>query len=82
MSGFEHYTEELAGLDREIVQYAALCGVDLANHAAIDECLRHPHEGWAEDKARQTLRGLLMLRIKLETEMITEGMTPEPLKGW
>lgn len=82
MSGFEHYGKELAELDREIVHYAAVCGIDLADHAAIKACLELAHETWAEDKARQTLRGLLMLRMKLETEMLEQGMTPGELKGW
>ena len=82
MSGFEHYGKELAELDREIVHYAAVCGVDLADHAAIKTCLELAHETWAEDKARQTLRGLLMLRMKLETEMLERGMAPNELKGW
>ena len=82
MSGFEHYSKELADLDHEIVHYAAVCGVDLADHAAIKACLELAHETWAEDKARQSLRGLLLLRMKLETEMLGQGMTPGELKGW
>lgn len=82
MSGFEHHVEELAALDREIVHYAALCGVDLADHAAIEACTRVKHDNWPDDKARQTLRGLLILRVKLETEMLEQGLKPAPLKGW
>ncbi len=82
MSGFENYGDELSELDREITHYAALCGIDLADHAAIRTCINTPHETRAEDKARETLRGLLILRIKVETEMIEQGMTPGELKGW
>ena len=82
MSGLEHYGEELAALDREIIHYAAVCGVDLADHAAIHACINAPHETWAQDKARETLRGLLLLRIKVETEMLEQGMSPGELKGW
>jgi len=82
MSGFEHYGNELAALDREIVHYAAVCGVDLAGHAAIQACINAPHDTWAADKARETLRGLLLLRIKVETEMLELGMAPLELKGW
>lgn len=79
MSGFEHYRDELANLDHEIAHYAMACGVDLGDRAAIDYCLAHPHASWAEDKARQTLRGLLILRIKLETEMLEQGIDPNTL---
>jgi hypothetical protein len=82
VSGFENYRSELAELDHEIIQYAASCGVDLADHAAIHACINVPHDTWAEDKARETLRGLLILRLKVETEMIELGMSPEELKGW
>ena len=82
MSGFENYGDELTDLDREIVHYAAICDVDLADHAAIHACIDAPHETGADDKARETLRGLLLLRMKIETEMIEQGMTPGELKGW
>ncbi len=80
MSGFEHYHEELAALDREIRHYAAVCGVDLADRGAVEACLRIHHDTWAEDKARETLHGLLVLRIKLETEMVELGFSPPPLQ--
>lgn len=79
MSGFENYTKQLAELDREIRHYAAVCGVDLANRREVDACLRDHHEGWANDKARENLQGLLILRIKVETEMVEMGITPPPL---
>ncbi len=79
MSGFEHYDRELTNLDHEIRHYAAVCGVDLANRGEIDACLRVHHDSWASDKARENLRGLLILRVKLETEMIALGFTPTPL---
>jgi hypothetical protein len=82
VSGFENYEQELSELDHEIRHYAALCGVDLADHAAIKACLAQPHDGWAEDKARETLRGLLILRIKIEEEMLTLGQQPPDLGGW
>lgn len=79
MSGFEHYHHELVELDHEIHRYAAICGVDLADRYALDVCLNEHHDTWAEDKARESLHGLLILRIKLETEMIEQGMSPPPL---
>lgn len=79
MSGFEHYDRELRELDHEIHRYAALCRVDLANRPEIEACLRIYHAGWAEDKARESLHGLLILRIKLEAEMIALGFSPPPL---
>lgn len=79
MSGFEHYDRELKDLDHEIHRYAAICHVDLANRAEIEACLRIHHVTWAEDKARESLRGLLILRIKLEAEMVSLGFSPPPL---
>ncbi len=82
MSGFENYRQELAELDREILHYAELCGVDVSDHAAVHECIRQHHEGWPADKPRETLQGLLILRIKLEEEMLGLGMKPPQLGGW
>ena len=80
MSGYEHYSEELSSLDHEIMHYAAICAVDLRNRGEIDACLRVHHDSdWIHDKARETLRGLLVLRIKVEEEMITAGLKPPPL---
>jgi hypothetical protein len=79
MSGFENYPKEIADLDHEIHHYAAVCGVDLANRGEVEACLRIHHDNWADDKARETLRGLLILRIKVEAEMIEQGMSPPPL---
>jgi hypothetical protein len=82
MSGFENYRNELAEIDREIVHYAALCGVDLSDRAAIKACIAQPHDDWAHDKARETLRGLLILRVKIEEEMLGLGQQPPELAGW
>lgn len=79
MSGFENYPRELADIDHEIRHYATVCRVDLANRGEIEACLRIHHDSWAEDKARETLQGLLILRIKIEAEMIAQGMSPPPL---
>ena len=79
MSGFENYEQELAELDHEIRHYAAICSVNLANRYEIDACVRDHHNNWASDKARENLHGLLMLRIKVETEMMDLGFTPPPL---
>lgn len=79
MSGFEHYGQEMADLDHEIRRYAAICGVSLEKRYEIDACIRDEYVDWADDKARQSLKGLLILRIKLEAEMIELGFTPPPL---
>ena len=79
MSGFEHYDREIADLDNEIRHYAAVCGVDLSNRSEIDACLRLHHDGWIADKARESLQGLLILRLKLETEMLELGFTGPPM---
>ena len=79
MSGFEHYDRELKELDHEIHRYAAICRVDLANRYQLDACLRDHHAEWADDKARESLQGLLILRLKLEAEMLELGFSPPPL---
>lgn len=79
MSGFEHFPEELADLDHEIRKYAMICGVDLANRAEVERCLHEHHADWPDDKARETLHGLLVLRIKVEAEMLEHGYAPPPL---
>ena len=79
MSGFEHYDRELTNLDSEIHHYAAVCGVNLSNRYEIEACLRQHHDSWAADRARESRQGLLVLRIKLEAEMIAQGLTPPPL---
>lgn len=82
MSGFENYEHELAELDREILHYAALCGVDITDHAAVHACINQPHESVSSDKTRETLRGLLILRVKVEEEMLGLGQRPQELGGW
>jgi hypothetical protein len=82
MSGYDNHHEKLAALDREILHYAALCGVDVADHAAIHHCLAQHHTGWPADKPRETLQGLLLLRLKVEAEMLRLGMRPPELGGW
>ena len=82
MSGFENYEQELLDLDREILHYAALCGVDISDHSAIRACMAQPHEDWAHDKSRETLRGLLILRVKIEEEMLALGQQAPELAGW
>jgi len=79
VSGFEDYPQELSRIDREIFHYAAVCAVDLGDAVALKQCLTDVHDEWAEDKARQSLRGLLMLRLKVEAEMIERGLVPLPL---
>ncbi len=48
-------------------------GVVLANRYELDACLRDHHAEWADDKARESLQGLLILRLKLEAEMLELG---------
>ena len=79
MSGFEHYDSELAKLDREIRHLAAVSGVDLSDRSAIKASLEAPPETWPVNKTKQSLRGLLFLRMKLESEMLGEGLLAPPL---
>lgn len=79
MSGFEHYQQELSALDHEIRHYAAVCGVSLENRGELEAFLRRPHEDSVADRGRETLQGLLALRLRLETEMLELGVTAQPL---
>lgn len=79
MSGFENYPEELAEIDHEIIHYASVCGVDIGNRHALQTVLANHRDNWADDKARESLRGLLLLRLTLEAEMITQGLPVKPL---
>ena len=79
MSGFEHYQQEMAQIDREILHYAMVCQIDINDHFALKYCLEHAHASWPEDKARQSLRGLLLLRLTLEAEMLAMGLPFPPL---
>lgn len=80
MSGFENYRAELVELDHEIRHYASVCGVDLADPIAVKMCI----DGLAGDpdaaRARETLRGLFLLRLRIETEMLDIGLRPPPLE--
>lgn len=79
MSGFENYSREMAELDQEIHHYAAICGIDLADRPALRRCLEAPGGDSADSQAHATLHGLLILRIKVETEMLEQGLRPPPL---
>lgn len=81
MSGFEDYRSELEGIDREIAHFAGVCGVALTDAAALRACLHEQHREWADDRARASLKGLLMLRLKVETEMLEQGLRPPEIAG-
>lgn len=72
MSGFEHYPKELADLDAQIRHYAAVCGIDPLQYGAL-ESVFHDHHASGH---RETLRALLILRLKVETEMLQDGLIP------
>ena len=74
MSGLEHYHQELAEVDHEILHYAAVCGINVADRGALLACLAEHHADWSSDRARETLRGLLLVRTRIETEMLEQGL--------
>lgn len=82
MSTFDNRFEELAGLDREILHYAALCGLDVADHVAIHASISRHRQERTDDRSLETLEGLLMLRLKVEEEMLRAGYQPPELGGW
>ena len=78
MGEFEHYGRKLVDLDHEIRQYAAVCGIELANRGEIGVRLRIHHDPGPPARP-ETLHGLLILHIKLEAEMVELGFSPSPL---
>lgn len=81
MSGFEDYQHQFSGLDTQIAHFVAICGLPLqgsANREEIEALLRQ-HSGAGLERARDELQALLILRIRLETEMIELGYDPPVL---
>lgn len=78
MSDFENYRDEIARIDREIRHHAAVCGVDADDHAAIERATTEHRQDGAPDRARENLRGLLILRMMVETEMTELGLAVPP----
>lgn len=80
MSGFENYREEIARIDREIRHQAAVCGVDPADRVAMELATIEHRQATSRDSAWENLRGLLILRLMVETEMIELGYV-EPARA-
>lgn len=80
MSGFEHYSAELASVDHEIAHWAVVCGIEPHDRRRLEAVQRGDSIETLPSQAKETLRGLLMLRLKLETEMLEIGIVPNPLE--
>lgn len=78
MSGFENYRDELARVDREILYHAAVCRLDPSDRVAMERAAIERQQQ-APDAAWENLRGLLVLRLKVETEMLELGFSVPPL---
>lgn len=72
MSLMANYPHELRELERQIRNYAAICGVEAENARELDEVI---HDRNATG-TRETLRALLILRLKVEAGMMDVGFTP------
>ena len=81
MSGFEHYTQELQRIDREIIHWASVSGINPNDPLQLNALRTSQHATGQPNSTAETLRGLLMLRLKLETEMIEVGLTPAEFRG-
>lgn len=81
MSGFENYREEIARIDREIRHHAAVCGVDPDDRGAMQQATIEHAQATSPDLAWENLRGLLILRLMVETEMIELGYALPPPVG-
>lgn len=80
MSLFEHYEREMADVDREIAHWAAVCRIDPTDGAQLEACRKAHLTVHGLDHPHDTLRGLLLLRLKLEAEMVELGMAPPPYR--
>lgn len=81
MAGFEDFRGELADIDRQITHYAAVCGVDLGDHARLRACLAQAHADWGADRARAAMHALLALRLSVEIKMLAAGGQPPDMPG-
>lgn len=81
MSGFENYREEIARIDREIRHHAAVCGVDPNDRLAMELATIEHRQALSPDVAWENLRGLLILRLMVETEMVEFGYAAPPIAG-
>ena len=79
MSGFEHYHQEISNLDHEIRHYAAVAGIHLENRFEVEQCLNPAPGTVTAGSPMDTLRGLMILRLKVEAEMVEQGMLAPPL---
>lgn len=76
MSALEHYREDFDAIDLEIKRTALTAGIDLRDAHRIAELLQTPHSvnGHNRLDARERLRGLIILRTKLETERLLDTL--------
>jgi hypothetical protein len=83
MSELEHYKDDLHAVDREILRAALVAGIDLNDQRALDHLMQAPvpHENTPRGQARERLRGLLFLRLKLETEELRDVAAGMPIPG-
>lgn len=79
MSGLEHHQQEIARIDREIYFHASICGVDPSDPLALEQAAIQHRQPANPDPAWENLRGLLMLRLRVETEMTELGLAVPPL---
>jgi hypothetical protein len=78
MSGFEHYGRELRDIDHEIAHWALVCRIDPTDVVQVEACRKESLTVHGADHPYENLHGLLLLRLKLEAEMIEQGMVPPP----
>ena len=72
MSGLEHYDDELFALDQKIMRLAISCGIDLAQNNVIVSLIKGDYSvcSRGDNPKRETLRGLLMMKYKIEKDCV------------
>lgn len=71
MSLFEHYPQEIHEIEAQIRHYAAICGLEAGDQTALNAVI-HDHTA---SGARETLRALLILKLKVEASMMDAGIS-------
>jgi hypothetical protein len=75
MSELEHYDQEIYALDERIGRLAQICGADLSRTEVVVALIKGRYDFCARSDAlakvkREELRGLLMLKYRIEASCI------------
>jgi hypothetical protein len=77
MSELEHYDREISELDERVGRLALICGADISRSAVVAALIKGQfdvcaHKNDLSKSKLMELRGLLMLKYKVEAECVDE----------